>query len=78
VSGADAVGADDVAACFAVMWMTANDAPLPTRAQVAGVRRQVAALLSAPVPCRLMPRWQMDFPRRTSRMTTIPAAPPPS
>lgn len=53
--------ADVVAAYFTVMWMTANDAPLPTKAQVAGVRRQVAALLSAPgaVPADMAQRQSL-------------------
>lgn len=38
--------ADVTAAYFTVMWMTANDAPLPTKAQVGGVRGQVERLLS--------------------------------
>ena len=40
--------ADVATAYFTVMWMTANDAPLPTKPQVAGVRRQVEASLSGP------------------------------
>lgn len=53
--------ADVTAAYFTVMWMTANDAPLPTKAQVAGVRRQVGALLSAPgaVPADMAQRQRL-------------------
>lgn len=53
--------ADVTAAYFTVMWMAANDAPLPTRAQVAGVRRQVGTLLSAPgaVPADMAQRQRL-------------------
>ena len=40
--------ADVTAAYFTVMWMVANDAPVPGKPQVAGVRRQVEALLAQP------------------------------
>lgn len=40
--------ADVTAAYFTVMWMVANDAPVPGKPEVAGVRRQVQALLARP------------------------------